>query len=64
MNNQKEDNQRGIVLFIVAVVQFLNPFMASGVGIALPTIGKTFQAGAVQLGMVEMTYLLSVLRLF
>lgn len=61
MNNQKE--QYGVVLFIVAIVQFLNPFMASGVGIALPTIGKSFNAGAVQLGMVEMTYLLSVLIL-
>ncbi len=49
-----------MVLFIVSIVQFLNPFMASGVGIALPTIGKAFNAGAMQLGMIEMTYLLSV----
>ncbi|MCG8529060.1 MAG: MFS transporter [Desulfovibrionales bacterium] len=45
--------------FIVSVVQFLLPFMASAVGVALPTIGKELSAGAFELGLVEMAYILS-----
>lgn len=45
--------------FIVSVVQFLTPFMMSAVGVALPAIGKEFSAGAFQLGLVEMTYILA-----
>lgn len=45
--------------FIVAVVQFLTPFMMSSVGVALPSIGKEFSAGAFQLGLVEMAYILA-----
>ncbi|WP_300672519.1 MFS transporter [Desulfoluna sp.] len=47
-------------VFVVSVVQFLTPFMMSAVGVALPAIGKEFSAGAVQLGMVEMIYILAV----
>ncbi|SIN91472.1 MFS transporter [Halodesulfovibrio marinisediminis] len=45
--------------FIVAAVQFLTPFMMSAVGVALPSIGKEFSAGAFQLGLVEMAYILA-----
>lgn len=45
--------------FIVAAVQFLTPFMMSAVGVALPAIGKEFSAGAFQLGLVEMAYILA-----
>lgn len=47
-------------LFVVSAVQLLTPFMMSGVGVALPAIGKEFSAGAVQLGLVEMVYILAV----
>ena len=49
-----------VTIFIVSVVQFLTPFMMSAVGVALPAIGNDFSAGAVQLGLVEMTYILAV----
>jgi EmrB/QacA subfamily drug resistance transporter len=49
-----------VTLFVVSVVQFLTPFMASAVGVALPTIGKEFGASAVQLSMIQMTYILAV----
>lgn len=48
-----------VTIFVVAVVQFLTPFMMSAVGVALPAIGKEFSAGAFQLGLVEMAYILS-----
>ena len=49
-----------VTIFIVSVVQFLTPFMMSAVGVALPAIGNEFSAGAVQLGLVEMIYILAV----
>ena len=48
------------ILIIVSIVQFLNPFMGSAVGIALPTIGRELHANAVHLGMIEMIYMLAV----
>ena len=52
-------NSPGITLFVVSAVQFLTPFMMSAVGVALPAIGHDFQAGAVELGLVEMLYILA-----
>ena len=49
-----------VTLFVVCVVQFLTPFMMSAVGVALPAIGREFSASAVQLGLVEMVYILAV----
>lgn len=47
-------------LWVIAAVQFLTPFMFSAIGVALPSIGKEFSAGAVQLGLIEMAYILAV----
>ncbi len=47
-------------LFIVTIVQFLIPFTASSVLVALPVIGREFQASAVQLGLVQMAFVLAV----
>ena len=47
-------------LWVIAAVQFLTPFMFSAIGVALPTIGKEFSAQAVQLGLIEMVYILAV----
>ncbi|QTA80493.1 Major facilitator superfamily protein [Desulfonema limicola] len=55
----KQSASPGITLFVVSVVQFITPFMFSAVGIALPTIGLEFQASAVQLGLIEMVYILA-----
>ena len=56
----KQDVQSpGVTLFVVSAVQFLTPFMMSAVGVALPAIGAEFNAGAVQLGLVEMTFILA-----
>ena len=50
----------GAILWVIAAVQFLTPFMFSAIGVALPTIGREFSAGAVQLGLIEMVYILAV----
>lgn len=50
----------GVILFIVSTVQFLTPLMSSSVNIALPVIGREFQASAMQLGLIQMVYILAV----
>ncbi|SHJ85538.1 drug resistance transporter, EmrB/QacA subfamily [Malonomonas rubra DSM 5091] len=46
-------------LLVVCVAHFLMPFMMSAVGVALPAMGREFNASAMQLGLVETTYVLS-----
>lgn len=50
---------RSATLLVVCVAHFLMPFMMSAVGVALPAIGREFDATALQLGLVETTYVLS-----
>ncbi len=51
------------IVWVIAAVQFLTPFMFSAIGVALPSIGREFSAGAVQLGLIEMVYVLAVTML-
>jgi EmrB/QacA subfamily drug resistance transporter len=46
-------------LLVVCAAHFLMPFMMSAVGVALPAIGREFNATALQLGLIETTYVLS-----
>lgn len=50
---------RTATLLVICTAHFLMPFMMSAVGVALPAIGRDFNASAVQLGLVETTYVLS-----
>ncbi len=52
-------SSRNATLFVVCMAHFLMPFMMSAVGVALPAIGREFNASAMQLGLVETTYVLS-----
>ncbi|PLY11595.1 MAG: MFS transporter [Desulfuromonas sp.] len=54
-----EKVSRRATLLVVCLAHFLMPFMMSAVGVALPAIGRDFNASAVQLGLVETTYVLS-----
>lgn len=56
----KKENSPAATLFAVSVAGFLMPFMLSGVGIALPSMGREFGANAVELGLVETGYMVSV----
>jgi len=46
-------------LSIAVIASFMTPFMGSAINIALPTIGKEFNANAVQLSWVATSYILS-----
>lgn len=48
------------VLVTVCIAQFMAPFMLTSVGVALPSLGRDLGASAVQLGLVEQLYILSV----
>lgn len=49
-----------LTLAAVCSVQFMAPFMLTAVGVALPTLGRDLNASAVQLGLVEQLYALSL----
>ena len=57
---KSESTSKSAILFSICMAHFLNPFMLSAVGIALPVIGREFAASALQLGLVEMTFMLSM----
>ncbi len=54
-----QPSSRGAILFAVCMAHFLMPFMMSAVGVALPDMGREFSASAMQLGLVETSYVLS-----
>ncbi|HGE71666.1 TPA: MFS transporter, partial [Candidatus Poribacteria bacterium] len=54
-----EHSNRLIILIAINLSSFLAPFMASSVNIALPSIGKEFDMGAILLGWVATSYILS-----
>ena len=50
---------RSVILGVVCMAHFLMPFMVSAVGVALPVMGRQLGASALQLGLVETTYVVS-----
>ncbi len=57
--NTDAETSKGVVLLVAAMASFLTPFMASGVNVALPTISRELEVGAVALGWVATAYLLA-----
>jgi len=57
---QNSDASRRIVLATVCLAQFMVPFMFTAVGVALPAMGRDLGATALQLGLVEQLYALSL----
>lgn len=55
-------NQKGslsLILFIIIITSFINPFLGAAINIALPTISEEFSMGAVGMSWVAMAFLLS-----
>jgi len=50
---------RGILLAVIMISSFFNPFMGSAVNIALPSIGRDLSMNAVALSWIPMAYLLA-----
>ncbi|MFK5926105.1 MAG: MFS transporter [Desulfuromusa sp.] len=57
---QTKNTSKAAILFSICMAHFLNPFMLSAVGVALPVIGREFSASALQLGLVETAFMLSM----
>ncbi len=51
--------QKRMVLLVTVLSSFLTPFMASGVNISLPALGREFMLDAVSLGWIATSYLLA-----
>jgi len=49
-----------MVLVTVCIAQFMAPFMLTAVGVALPSLGRDLGATAMQLGLVEQLYVVSL----
>ncbi|MEA4857194.1 MFS transporter [Solidesulfovibrio sp.] len=49
-----------LVLVTVCIAQFMAPFMLTSVGVALPSLGRELGASAMQLGLIEQLYVVSL----
>uniref|UniRef100_I2PWK0 Sugar phosphate permease n=1 Tax=Desulfovibrio sp. U5L TaxID=596152 RepID=I2PWK0_9BACT len=49
-----------MVLATVCIAQFMAPFMLTAVGVALPSLGRDLGATAMQLGLIEQLYVVSL----
>ena len=50
---------RSLILFVVILTSFINPFLGAAINIALPSISEEFSLGAVGMSWVAMAFLLS-----
>jgi len=48
-----------LILFLIIITSFINPFLGAAINIALPTISEEFSMGAVGMSWVAMSFLLS-----
>ena len=58
-NNPDTHYNRGILLAVIMISSFFNPFMSAAVNIALPRISEEFSMNAVALSWIAMAFLLS-----
>ena len=58
-SSQSEKFDRGVLLAVIMISSFFNPFMGSAVNIALPSIGVDLKMNAVALSWIPMAYLLA-----
>jgi EmrB/QacA subfamily drug resistance transporter len=58
MPSSETQVNRGILLAVILISSFFNPFMGSAVNIALPSIGKELSMNAVSLSWIAMSFLL------
>jgi EmrB/QacA subfamily drug resistance transporter len=54
-----DDRSRRLILFLIVVTSFINPFLGAAINIALPAIAGEFSMGAVGMSWVAMAFLLS-----
>ncbi len=59
MMNSRSKTSRSLILFVVILTSFINPFLGASINIALPSISEDFSLGAVGMSWVAMAFLLS-----
>ncbi len=59
MEASKPVNSKNILLLVVVLTSFINPFLGAAVNIALPGIATHFEMNAITMSWVSMTFLLS-----
>lgn len=59
MQNPESQFNKNILLFLIILTSFVNPFLGAAVNIALPKIAEAFAMNAVTMSWVGMTFLLS-----
>jgi len=59
VNSKEKLTQRRVALLVSCLSSFLTPFMGSATNLALPSIGREFQASAILLGWVATVYSLT-----
>lgn len=57
--NKSETERKNLLLFLIVLTSFINPFMGAAVNIALPEIATEFSMNAVKMGWVSMSFLLA-----
>ena len=57
---QHTSKSAAMILLTVCIAQFMAPFMLTSIGVALPSLGRDLGASAMQIGLVEQTYVLSL----
>ncbi|MCL2459690.1 MAG: MFS transporter [Desulfobulbus sp.] len=57
---QKTSASTTMMLLTVCIAQFMAPFMLTAIGVALPALGRDLGASAMQIGLVEQCYMLSL----
>ena len=58
MTGEKPTSRR-LILILIIITSFINPFLGAAINIALPTISQEFSMGAVGMSWVAMAFLLS-----
>jgi len=59
VTDKSEAGSRNLLLFLIVLTSFINPFMGAAVNIALPKIASEFSMNAVSMGWVSMSFLLA-----
>ncbi len=56
---KQSPGSRRLILFLIIITSFINPFLGAAINIALPAISEEFSMGAVGMSWVAMAFLLS-----
>lgn len=57
--SERSHSSRKLILFLIIITSFINPFLGAAINIALPAISQEYSMGAVGMSWVSMAFLLS-----